>query len=276
MMSSVPGTRRPLPAVDARLVAGESGYEIVEGRVVAVPPALEPHGQRHSKVNAVLEAFVAADYDVACDMLTRTSETTDIAPDASVYPVVRDPVTGGRLIEHLAFEVVSTQALGDAGDKARRLSNRGVRRVFAVDVAHQRVHEWSPEADGWRVLADAAVIEDPVFVVPLPVAALVKAAKADDAMATALLAKQNPVLVAAGRRLLERGVAQGLEQGLEQGRDEGLEFARASLLDLLDARGLSPIAEQRARIETCRDFDQLRAWTLRAATATTADAVFDP
>ena len=71
-------------------------------------------------------------------MLTRTSETSDIAPDVSVFPRARDEVTGGRQLEQLAFEVVSTERLSHAADKAQRLVDRGVRRVFAVDATRKR------------------------------------------------------------------------------------------------------------------------------------------
>jgi Uma2 family endonuclease len=257
-MSSSSDASRPLPAVDARLVAGESGYEIVDGRLVAVPPALEPHGERHSKLNALLEAFATPEYNVACDMLTRTSETTDIAPDASVYPVARDPATGGRLIEEMAFEIVSTQALRDAADKARRLADRGVRRVFAVDVPHQRVHEWSPDADGWRLLPDAGSIEDPALALPLPVEALVKAAKADDAMAAALLAKNNPVLAEAQER--------SRSEGREEGRQEGRLALAASVLRLL-ARDFGELSDaDRQRVERA-SFAQLQTYLDRVVTA---------
>jgi hypothetical protein len=55
-MTSLPGSNAGLPPVDAPLVAEDCGYEIVDGRLVAVPPAHEPHGERHAKVLALLEA----------------------------------------------------------------------------------------------------------------------------------------------------------------------------------------------------------------------------
>ena len=43
------------------------------------------------------------------------TDTDDAAPDVSVYPLERDASTGGRRIEELAFEVVSTERLVEAG-----------------------------------------------------------------------------------------------------------------------------------------------------------------
>jgi Uma2 family endonuclease len=276
MMSSSASSPPNAPIVDARLVASESGYEIVDGRIVAVPPADEPHGERHSKVNALLEAFVTEEYNVACDMLTRTSQTSDIAPGASVYPAARDPNTGGRQLEVLAFEIVSTQQLSDAADKARRLHERGVRRVFAVHVSHQRVFEWSRDADTWQVLPDAGAIEDPSLVAPLSVEALVKSAKADDAVARALLIKRNPVIAAALTESETRGEAAGEAKGEVTGRARGeVEGVRNALFTFIQARGLSLIPQQRRRIEACADVLQLYDWTVRAATADTGDDIFE-
>ncbi len=46
-----------LPAVDERLVAPGSGYEILDGIVVPVPPALPPHATRQSKIASLFEAY---------------------------------------------------------------------------------------------------------------------------------------------------------------------------------------------------------------------------
>lgn len=45
-----------LPAVDEHLVPPDSRYEIDDGKLVPVSPALEPHANRNSKVAALLEA----------------------------------------------------------------------------------------------------------------------------------------------------------------------------------------------------------------------------
>ena len=75
-----------LPAVDERLVAPGTRYEIDDGELVYVPPADEPHGVGHGALGALLRAHRSPDRSVALDMLTRTSARSDIAPDASVYP----------------------------------------------------------------------------------------------------------------------------------------------------------------------------------------------
>jgi Uma2 family endonuclease len=132
-----------LPDVDERLVAPESGYEIYDGKLVRAAPAGEARGTRLSKIVTLVEIHTRPELDVACGMLTRTSETSDIAPDVSVFPRARDLLTGGRQLEQLVFEVVSPESLGHAGRKAAKLIARGVRRVFAIDVEQVRALEWS-------------------------------------------------------------------------------------------------------------------------------------
>ena len=61
-----------------------------------------------------------------------------------------------------------------------------------------------------------------------------------------------------------KGRSEGLEKGLEKGRVEGV--AR-SLWTVLETRGLRPSATQRARIERCRDYEQLETWLRRAMLA---------
>src|SRR5207237_9559629 len=134
------------------------------------------------KLSALLMAHVADGYQVASDILTPTSEFDDIAPDASIFPNERAE-GGGRKLEELAFEVASTQSLARVGRKAHKFCQRGVRRVFVVDVARQRALEWSAERMSFQLLEPDALIEDRTLAVALPVKALVKSAKVDDAVA---------------------------------------------------------------------------------------------
>jgi len=267
---------RPRPAVDERLIMPETRYEVIDGEVVYVSPAEYPHASRHSKLSALLEAYVADGFDAVCDMLTRTSEKGDMAPDGSIFPLEPDPETEGRQIERLAFEVVSTERLSHAGRKAAALKARGVERVFAIDVERQRLLEWSVETDAWSMLLTSDVIEDRSLVAPMPIAALVGAASEDDAIAQALIAKKNPVLMGA----VEARFGQGRDEGRVEGRDEGLAVGRVAgkaeaLRAVLSTRGLVLSAEQRALLESCSDNAVLERWLIRAVTAADANEVFD-
>lgn len=62
----------------------------------------------------------------------------------------------------------------------------------------------------------------------------------------------------------------------DEGRVEGRAEGRAEgLFHVLDARGIFLTEQQREHVAACTDIDQIREWTVRAATATTAAEVFD-
>lgn len=244
------------PAPDDRLAAPETRYEVIDGERVFVSPADELHATSHLGLSYLLRAHVAPGYVGAVDLLTRTSKKSDFAPDASVFPQERDPVSGGRQLEELAFEVASTQPLADATKKARGLSARGVRRVFCLHLPGAQVLEWERDGDTWRTLANDGAIADACFVRPLPVAALLDAARLDDEVARALLAKHNPVLEH--------------ELAAREARSLGVAICR-----VLEARGFAVSAELRQRVLSCADPMTLDRWLARAATIPGVDELFD-
>ena len=254
-----PGEERE-PRVDERLATPESRFEYLEGVEMFVAPADEPHATQQSQITRVMGSHVAQGYVPAVEMLTRTSATSDFAPDFSIFPAARDPKTGGRRLEEIAFEVASEQALSVPTRKARELARRGVRRVFCLLVKQRRVLEWSRETDGWEPLPEDGTITDPTLVRPLPIAALLDAAKADDAVALALLAKKTPALV------------QAIEEGHKEGRKEGvLDQAREAVLDVLCERGIVVPERVRAVITASTDLAELKRWRRRAVRVQAAE-----
>ena len=260
--------RAAFPDVDARLVMPETRFEIIDGEVEYVPPSDEPHGTRHSKISALLEAYAARGYDVASDMLTRTSLKGDMAPDASVFPAARDPRTGGRQIEELAFEVLSTERLGHAARKARALTDRGVRQVFAIDVERKRALVWSSATNAWKILPLDGAIEDRALALPLPLRALVDAVSSDDAVAQALIAKKNPVIATALDGAKLQGRAEGRIEGERKGERKG---EIRALLAVLAARGLKVRKKQEKQIRSTEDETVIAFWLMRAVTCTSVD-----
>ncbi len=253
----MPGSSSELPEVDERLVEPETRFEVEDGRRVYVPPADEPHGECHSCVDGLLRAHRAEGYSVAVDMLTRTSRVDDLAPDVSLYPSARDPRTGGRRLEELAFEIASTQTLAHVGRRAAKLVARGVRRVFALDVDRGRALEWSNTTGEWTILEQGGRIEDPTLAVPIPIDALLDAARADDAIARALRARRHPEFIA------ER--AEGRAEGEARGRAEGEARGLATgVLAVLALRGLEPTEDERRRILEERELGRLARWLAAA------------
>ncbi|MBI4819566.1 MAG: hypothetical protein HY791_25055 [Deltaproteobacteria bacterium] len=215
------------PAVDERLAVPEAGEEVIDDVHVRVMPADEPHGFAHAGLDYLLRGHVMTGYRSATDMLTRTSLTKDMAPDASIYPEAKDPVTGGRQLEELAFEIANTQSMSEVTKRARDFKARGVRRVFCINVVKGKVLEWDEKLDDWRIKSKRASIRDRCFVRPLSIAALLDTTQEDDEVARALIAKGNAVLTSALDASLEKGQRLGLEKGkklgLEKGEKLGLE-----------------------------------------------------
>jgi len=261
-----------LPDIEDRLVASETRYEMVDGELVYVSPADPPHGTRHQQISELVGAHVHPAFDVAIDMLTRTSRVDDIAPDVSVFPDGPDPVTERRQLEQLAFEIVSTQSLKNAGIKADKLVTRGVRRVFAIDVERSRAFEWSRALGGWSILDSADRIVDPALEVALPIESLIHAARTDDAIARALIAKDNPVFAAARAHEHEAGKAEGHAAGYTEGVRQAT--ARA-VLRMLAARGVAIDDAMRARILGEQTIARLERWIERSATCATIGELFD-
>jgi Uma2 family endonuclease len=268
-----------LPAIDERLVEPEGRYEMVDGELVQVSPADRLHAARHVQLAALMEAHTGLEFEVAADLLTRTSPIDDVAPDVSVYPAGADPTTGGRQLEQLAFEIVSTQSLRNAGSKAAKLAARGVRRVFAIDVEQSRALEWSAALGAWRALDPAGQIEDPALDVPLPINTIIHTARADDAVMRALIAKGNPVFeehVARHRdEARAEGIAEGKAEGIAEGKAEGIAEGKAeALLAVLAARGIVVGEAERVRILGERDPQQLDRWLAGAVTCAVAAEMF--
>lgn len=264
----LPG-RDSFPRVDDHLVEPEiSRQERLGDRIVEAAPANAPHGTRHSELDYVVRAHVTAGYRVATDLLTRFDVDYDFASDTAVLKQGIDPETGSRYLEELAFEVVSEQGRKIAVEKAERMIRRGVRRVFALFVKQGEVCEWSASSRTWEPLAPESSIEDPCLHPPLKVEALLDAAAADAAVASALVARDHPVI----RRVAAEGEAKGRAEGEAKGKAEGESRGEArgkaeALLSVLEARGLDPGKAARARILACTDPDRLNRWLTRAAVA---------
>jgi hypothetical protein len=274
--SSVSSMRLPpatdFPEVDDHLDPPEiTRLERIGGRVMEALPAEAPHAIRHGELDYLLRGTVADGYLSASDLKTRFDEESDFASDGAVLRDGVDPKTGKRHLEELAFEVVSEQRAGVPREKAARMHRRGVRRIFAVFVKEGRVGEWSPKDGDWRMLDPSSTIEDRCLVQPLPVAALLEAAAADDTVAAALVAKDNTVI----REIRDRSRAEGKAEGKTEGKAEGKVEAKAeSILAVMETRGFEVGADVRRRVLACTDPETLDRWLRRATGSASIDEVF--
>jgi Uma2 family endonuclease len=268
-----------LPELDDHLVEPGMRYEMLDGELIYVPPSDRPHGTREAHVCVLVHAHVAPGFEVAVDLLTRTSRVDDIAPDINVFPP-NDPVTGRRQLQQMVFEIVSTQSMGNAKRKAAKLAARGVRRVFAIDVERSRALEWSAELGAWSVLDPAGHITDPVLAVPLPIGPLIRSVMSDDLIVQALRAKGNAAIEAIWEEGLaegkEEGLAEGKEEGLAEGKEQGLAEGKArglaeAIVGLLASRGVATAPAERERILAERDLARFERWIARAVSCASAD-----
>jgi hypothetical protein len=219
----LPG-RDSFPRVDDHLVEAEvTRDEIIGGVRIVASPAHPPHAFQQGELDYVLRAHAASGYRLGVDLLTRHDQESDFATDSCLARDGIDPATGARYLEEIAFEVVSEQSERYVTEKAVRMHRRGVRRIFGIWVKGEpRVCEWSPATRSWRPLAEDAQIVDTCLVKPLPVAALLDAASAEDAVMETMDAKDNPVL-----RRLQAEAAEAAARP-ERERAEAAEAAAAA------------------------------------------------
>ncbi len=243
------------PPPDEHIAEPETDREMLDGRVIRVSPAAPPHADRQVAIGYVLNATAAPGYVASSELLTRVSEDSDFATDVCIRKAGKD-ADGHRFLEELSFEIKHTQSEGDLEKRARYLARRGVRRVFAVYVRVSKhgnqerviagpIKEWSGDnngRDGWRELADNAVIDDRCLHRPVKVRALLDAFEADNAVAHALLDKNNPVLVKRENELLHRERRQAIRD-LCQALAIELTSARHARIDSLSADQLHALRD---------------------------------
>jgi hypothetical protein len=248
---------------DDHVVVPESRAEIVRGERVQASPARPGHGDTHTRLDAVVAANTAPGYVASTDLLTRRSQHSDFATDTCVRKAGRNPATGHRYLEEISFEVVFTQTMGEASERARDVVRHGVRRMFGLFVTETypdsdtdgqlriQVREWSSERDAWIEVDAADQITDPCLCIPLPIKALVDAAEADNAAVRGLEARGTPALEQIKNRSFRSGE---------------IEATRANLVEVLVQRGIELTPDQRARIAGCTDAALLKRWFTRAIT----------
>jgi hypothetical protein len=221
-----PGRHDRLPAVDDRIVAPESRAEIIDNHVYRTMGANQPHGVQHFDAAGLFSGVLADGYSGAIDMLTRTDESTDTAPDISVFPSAPDPSTGGRQLEEIALEVLDTEQLSHATRKTEKYAERGVRRIFALRVTNRMVYEWNHEHGDWVELGVDALITDRCFLAPFPPAAFLDRLLARETIAQSLFAHPNRVVKEVLAKTRDEGVKLGRDEGVKLGRDEGVKLGR--------------------------------------------------
>jgi len=163
------GWAQPTVAVDwtadmlERLADDGWLYELVEGRVVRMPPPGPDHGHIEWSIAHPLGAYVEAHGLGAIYIgeagwdLTRRGERKDtiLASDVAVVRAERLPLPAPRrgktyrpLAPDLVVEIASpTQYRPDLADKARRWLDRGVRVVWVIWPERRELDVWTSTAE---------------------------------------------------------------------------------------------------------------------------------
>jgi Uma2 family endonuclease len=143
-------------------------YELVEGRVVRVPPPGPDHGRISWVIARPLGTYVEAHGlgeiyvgETGWD-LTRRGERTDtvLASDVAVVRSARLPLPPPRrgktyrpIAPDLVVEIASpSQYRPDLTDKAQRCLDRGVSLVWVIWPDHRELDIWTPGATEPRTL----------------------------------------------------------------------------------------------------------------------------
>ncbi len=217
------------------------------------------HGDPHFEIDALVKAHLAGGYVGSVDLKTRVSKRQEYASDTCVRRAGIDPATGRRYLEELVFEVVHKRSAKETKARAEGFAERGVRRQLGVFVKGKTIHQWLPEENDWGEPLDLqGSLDDPCLAVDLPLAALFDPALAELAIARALEAKDNPVILDIKDKSEKRGE--------KHGRAE-------SILTVLQVRGLVPTRQARDRILAVTDAETLERLLRRAASASAIDEV---
>lgn len=137
------------------------GYELVEGRLVRMPPSAGGHGKASLKLGALLLAFVEAHelgHVLGAEtgfIISRADEPdTLLAPDIAFVRADRAPAedsaewnTFWRVVPDLVVEVVSPSQYGpEMAEKARRWIGAGTRAVWIVWPERRQVDVYTAAA----------------------------------------------------------------------------------------------------------------------------------
>ncbi|MBK9266715.1 MAG: hypothetical protein IPM54_43885 [Polyangiaceae bacterium] len=270
-------TPASFPPVDEHIVVPEvSQVELIDGREVIDVGSLPPHADAQALTGFLLAAHVLREYVVATELLTRSAVDSDFATDVCIRKRGIDPETGSRYLEELSFEIVNEQSMSDVTGKAKNLARRGVRRIFAIFVKTGELREWSKTSGELVRLDMNGMFDDPVFVRPIAVKALVDStlAEAENEVAKALIAKKNPEIVKLQQDAEQHGHKKGLDEGHKKGLDEGHKKGlRWTLRSLLQQRFGDVPASVGSRIDLATT-EQLERWTSQLFSVASIEELF--
>lgn len=186
---------RIFPRIDEHLIEpGVSRFELIRGRRVDAFGVDAPQGDVQARAAFLMSGHVITGFVVSLRLLTRMGWQSDFSSNVCIRKGGIDPQTNTRYLEELAFVIADDHTNRDALEKAEDMALRGVRRVVGIFVKTNQVCEWCAKKGAFIPFRRDGIIEDLLFVRPLPVEALLDPAKAREATRSALIAKHHSVV----------------------------------------------------------------------------------
>jgi len=271
-MSAKPRIANRGPFHAEQLRSGDP-YELSNGHAIHCAPTggsgSGPNGLGFSAVGwdpAVKEAGVDTGY--------APRPYTLRAPDVAIGNVPNKPgwVPG---VPGLAIEYADVgQDEAGLDEKIADLIGAGTRFLWVVRLSGPRRVEVYEPGKKMRIVHPGSHLTAPgVLKNPVLVEALYDRDEAERATLTNLLQRRGYEDLGA---VLARGREEGREEGRDAGRDEGrVEGRAASVIAVLEARGIRISKTASRQVLQCSDVVQLDRWIRRAATVTQSADLFD-
>ena len=141
--------------IEAGILTTDHRVELIGGKILAMPPMGDNHGDSIVDLNTWLSDRRGQDYVLACQVTIRLAEGFTPDPDfvllryrAAGYRGENRPTAADVL---LVIEVADSSLTRDLGLKSLAYARAGVPELWVVDLPHRQVHRLSrPSPEGYQ------------------------------------------------------------------------------------------------------------------------------
>ena len=140
---------------DARIIAEDENFELIEGEVVPMQAKTHVHELIKSALTLAVARALPDRLWFGVETTLYLSANTFVEPDLAIYPkgIKLEEVKGSDVL--LAIEVALRSLAYDRGLKARLYARHGVNELWVIDAERRRTFVHSgPESQGWRSVVE--------------------------------------------------------------------------------------------------------------------------